>query len=50
MYEKETKQVPNFTLLRSVYDYLDIRKDGVLDINEWLKMMSGIEVKFLYNF
>jgi hypothetical protein len=46
MYEKDTKPAPNFTLLRSVYDYLDVRKDGVLDINEWLKMMSTVEVKY----
>jgi hypothetical protein len=36
--------MPNFTLLKSVFEYIDLRKDGVLDINEWLKSMSTIEV------
>jgi hypothetical protein len=44
MYSKETKPMPNFTLLKSVFEYIDLRKDGVLDINEWLKSMSTIEV------
>jgi hypothetical protein len=44
MYEKETRSLPNYALLKSAYDCVDLRKDGVLDINEWVKAFSTIKV------
>ena len=28
-----------------MYDYIDIRKDGIIDINEWNKIFAGAEGK-----
>ncbi len=44
MYEKETKPIPNYPLMKAAFDSIDLRKDGVLDISEWLKAFSVIEV------
>ena len=47
MYEKETKTIPNYTLMKSAFDAIDLRRDGLIDINEWMKAFSKIEVLFI---
>ncbi len=32
---------PNFILIKNSFDYIDLRKDGVIDINEWCKALSS---------
>ncbi len=44
MYKNETKTPPNYVLLKSIFDYIDIRKDGLIDLNEWLKTFNYTEV------
>jgi hypothetical protein len=44
MFEKETKPIPNYTLMKSAFDAIDMRKDGLIDMNEWMKAFSKIEV------
>ena len=45
LYTKESRQQPNFALLKNSFDVLDLRKDGVIDINEWNKAFSKIPSK-----
>lgn len=45
LYQRETRPAPNFNLIKNAYDYIDLRKDGVIDINEWQKTFSITEVK-----
>lgn len=48
MYNSETKDLPNYILLKNTYDFIDIRGDGVIDINEWSKTFNYSEVDKLY--
>ena len=45
LYKREKKQPPSYAVLKYVYDYIDIRKDGIIDINEWNQIFSGAEGK-----
>ena len=45
LYKREKKQSPSYAVLKYVYDYIDIRKDGIIDINEWNKIFAGAEGK-----
>ncbi len=29
------EQVPNYAILKDLFDTIDIRKDGIIDLNEW---------------
>ena len=40
------EQVPAFTVLKDLYDIIDIRKDGVLDLREWLNTFKGDQKLF----
>ena len=41
MYFKNEEKSPSFTLIKNVYDEIDLRKDGILDLNEWLKAFGN---------
>ena len=43
LYYKERVPVPNYPVMKYVYDYVDVRKDGVIDLNEWNKIMAKAE-------
>ena len=42
LFTREKKELPNFTLLKNSFDYLDLRKDGEIDMNEWLRSFGNI--------
>ena len=37
MYKKDQRQQPNFTQIKTAFDVIDLRKDGMIDLNEWTK-------------
>ena len=41
MYSKEEAKMPSFTLIKIAFDEIDMRKDGILDINEWCKAFGN---------
>ena len=43
LYYKERVPVPNYPVMKYVYDYIDVRKDGVIDLNEWNKVFAITE-------
>ena len=43
MYKREAKKEPTYSVMKYTYDYIDIRKDGVIDLNEWNKIFSKQE-------
>ena len=43
IYKRESKQCPNYPMMKYVYDFIDIRKDGIIDINEWNKVFAITE-------
>jgi len=45
LYSKNEQPVPNFALIKNTFDTIDLRKDGVIDYNEWSKSFSMISGK-----
>ncbi len=44
LYTKETRENPSFSMIKNVFDYIDIRKDGKIDFKEWCKTFAYQEV------
>ena len=49
LYMRETRSFPNFSLIKNAFEYLDLRKDGVIDLNEWSKSLTMAEVSLKNN-
>ena len=45
MYTKNEQPLPNFTLIKNAFDTIDLRKDGIIDINEWCKVLGTFNGK-----
>ena len=45
MYTKNEQALPNFTLIKNAFDTIDLRKDGMIDINEWCKVLGAYNGK-----
>ena len=45
MYKRNEQKLPNFTLLKNAFDIIDLRKDGIIDINEWCKALGSYNGK-----
>ena len=47
VYKREDRSLPPppYSLIKSMYDYIDIRKDCVIDMNEWSKTFCEFEGK-----
>jgi len=43
LYLRENRPVPNYNIMKYIYDYIDIRKDGIIDLNEWNKIFAQSE-------
>ena len=37
--------MPNFSLIKSTFDFIDLRKDGIIDYSEWNKAFSMVNGK-----
>jgi len=48
LFTRETRPIPNFALIKLSFEYIDLRKDGIIDINEWLKAFSMTESSLDY--
>ena len=48
VYKREAKPVLTYPVMKYIYDYIDIRKDGVIDLNEWNKVFAISEGKLDY--
>ena len=43
LYFKERQKEPNYPLMKAIFDFIDIRKDGVIDFNEWNRIFAITE-------
>ena len=41
MYYRNEQSLPNFTQIKTVFDACDLRKDGIIDINEWCNTFAS---------
>ena len=45
LYTKENKPLPNFAMIKNCYDYIDLRKDGLIDLVEWSNVFGNVSGK-----
>ena len=45
LYTKNEQEIPNFALIKNTFDYIDLRKNGIIDYNEWNKAFSMVNGK-----
>ena len=45
LYTRNEQEIPNFALIKNTFDTIDLRKDGIIDYNEWSKSFSMINGK-----
>ena len=45
LYKREDRPMPNFALLKNTYDYIDLKKDGMIDMVEWTNAFGGMKGK-----
>ena len=45
LYTKNEQEILNFALIKNTFDYIDLRKDGIIDYNEWNKAFSMVNGK-----
>jgi Ca2+-binding EF-hand superfamily protein len=50
VYKREAKPVLTYPVMKYIYDYIDIRKDGIIDLNEWNKVFAISEGKLDYEY
>ena len=49
MYNRDEAKLPNFALIKNSFDTIDLRKDGVIDMNEWCKCFASYNGKLDFN-
>ena len=45
LYTKNEQEVPKYALIKNTFDYIDLRKDGIIDYSEWNKAFSMVNGK-----
>ena len=45
LYTKENRPVPNFAMMKNCFDYIDLRKDGLIDLVEWSNVFGNVRGK-----
>lgn len=35
------EELPSFSISKDLFDFIDIKGDGVIDLDEWLKIFGG---------
>ena len=45
LYTRNEQEIPNFALIKNTFDTIDLRKDGIIDYNEWAKSFSMVNGK-----
>jgi len=43
LYLRNEEEPQAFDILKDLFDFIDLRKDGVLDIHEWMQTFRGLE-------
>jgi len=35
--------IPGFSIIKDIFDFIDIRRDGIIDLNEWMQTFRSVE-------
>jgi hypothetical protein len=42
--EKGREEIPSFAIIKDLFNFIDIKKDGVIDMKEWLQTFNNTSV------
>ena len=45
VYERNGDEQPVFAIMKELFDFIDCRQDGVIDIHEWMQSFKRIQVQ-----
>ena len=45
LYTKNEQELPNFALIKNTFDFIDLRKNGIIDYYEWNKAFTMVNGK-----
>jgi Ca2+-binding EF-hand superfamily protein len=40
------KKAPSFPVCQDMFDFIDLKKDGIIDLDEWVQSFARYEVSF----
>ena len=43
------EEPPPFSIIKDLFDFIDIRKDGFIDLSEWMQSFRMIEVTISFS-
>jgi len=46
LYKGGHEKLPAVSIIRDLYEFIDIKNDGVIDINEWTQTFNQLAVRF----
>ena len=46
LFQLAREETPSFPLIKDMFDFIDIRRDGIIDMSEWMQSFRLIEVYF----
>lgn len=44
MFKLNRKELPSFNIIKDLFDFIDLKKDGTLDIHEWMAAFRAVKV------
>lgn len=44
LFQLDREEAPSFPLIKDMFDFIDIRRDGIIDMSEWMQSFRLIEV------
>ena len=48
LYSRNEQEIPNFALIKNIFDTIDLGKDGIIDYTEWSKSFSIIKLDLAF--
>jgi Ca2+-binding EF-hand superfamily protein len=42
------EDLPPLSIIRDLFDFIDVKKDGIIDLNEWIETFNHVTVKIFY--
>ena len=41
-----SEEVPAFSTIKDLFDFIDMKKDGLIDVNEWTQTFNQLSVLY----
>lgn len=45
IYKAAREEVPAFSIIKDLFEFIDIKKDGLIDVHEWTQTFTQLTVK-----